>query len=186
MKCPSRAESSLTKVHYRSWKYRLNMNLYLRAGVHAAKFILLTTAAKSVTAFSAHNGQLMQIRNSRATIYRNMSLEPSGDDEIERYNDDAFGLVFLAGGLISQDVIFASTFLSFSAIAALSTYAGIVKTDARIPGIVAVTTLVFSPVFTSLISEEPLGINGAPPPIEIALCMISFLVSIFNWRRDQN
>jgi hypothetical protein len=106
------------------------------------------------------------------------------EKELERYNDDAFGLVFLAGGFISKDVDFAGTFLSVSAIAATSTYGGILSADARMPGIVALSTLLISPIIASLRSSGGLDNMHAPVPIEIVLCTVSFLVSIFNWRRQ--
>ena len=35
------------------------------------------------------------------------------------YNDDAFGLVFLTGSLVDQDIVFSTTFVLFSAVAAI-------------------------------------------------------------------
>ena len=106
------------------------------------------------------------------------------EKELGRYNDDAFGLVFLAGGFMSNDIDFAGTFLSVSAIAATSTYGGILSADARMPGVVALSTLLISPIIASLRSSGGLDNMHTPVPIEIALCTVSFLVSIFNWRRQ--
>ena len=106
------------------------------------------------------------------------------EDETERYNDDAFGLVFLTGGVILQDIDFAGTFLAVSAIVAGSTYA-LRRYDARLPGVVALATLTLSPLVSSLRSTGNLDHFSSPNAIEIGLCLISFCIALFNWKRLQ-
>jgi hypothetical protein len=151
-------------------------------------FITVVKSSTSVSAFVPHRriDHSRQINSSRTSVFLNISPRPPEDHtKLERYNDDAFGLVFLAGGLISQDIIFASTFLTISAITAISTSGGILNADARIPGTVALTTLVLSPIVESLRSTGSFENITPPVPIEIVLCTVSFLVSIFNWKRGQ-
>ena len=151
-------------------------------------FIFVSAAKSSafVPQYGVHHS--LRISNSNTMVYMNDSPRPPDNDmQLERYNDDSFGLVFLAGGLISKDIVFATTFLTLSAIAAASTYFGILDADERNPGIVALATLLLSSIVTSfLVSSGSFENFSTPPPIETALCTISFLVSIFNWaRREQ-
>jgi hypothetical protein len=111
-----------------------------------------------------------------------MSSKPP---KIIGYNDDAFGLVFLSGGLLTKDADFAGTFLILSAIAAASTSAGVVKTDTRLPGAVAVLTILISPIVASLRATGSLESLAPPDPIEIGLCTVSFIWAFVIWLREK-
>ena len=121
--------------------------------------------------------------DDRDSANTNINTNERVDSELEldRYNDDAFGLVFLAGGLISKDVYFAATFLALSAVASSATYVGIIKADARVAGAVALLTLIISPI---VMSNGSLNGMVAPLPIEICVCGVSILVAIFNSTRS--
>lgn len=106
------------------------------------------------------------------------------EEESERYNDDAFGLVFLTGGVILRDIDFAGTFLAISAIVAASTYA-FRRNDARLPGVVALSTLTLSPLVSSLRSTGNLDHISSPNAIEISLCLFSLSIALLNWKRSQ-
>ena len=120
-----------------------------------------------------------------------MRISPKGsnnevDDEMNRYNDDAFGLVFLAGSMFFQDYDFAGTFLAFSVVAATITNTGVLKSpDDRIPGLVALVTLAVSPFVASLRSMGTFGGVIAPTPLEITVCLVSFLWSQFKFNKEQ-
>jgi hypothetical protein len=107
------------------------------------------------------------------------------DDNFQRYNDDAFGLIFLIGGAASQDVDFAFTFLLLSAVAALGTSRGVVTNDPRVPGLVAISTLLVSPVVSSLRLTGSFDSISAPVPVEIGLCCVSMVVGLYNWKKEQ-
>ena len=99
-------------------------------------------------------------------------------DEENSYNDDAFGLLFLAGG--SQDVDFGGTFLVLSAIAAITK-----QNDDRAPAAVASMSLLISPVVSSLRQTGSLENISPPIPIEIGLCAISAIWAFVNWSRGR-
>ena len=116
--------------------------------------------------------------------------------DFQRYNDDAFGLVFLVGGFASQDINFSGTFLVLSAIAAIATSnGGLFKFDSRIPGVVAMMTLLVSPIVSSIrLTAGSSGGAGAgagsifdniqaPIPVEIGLCCFSLVVGFYQWKK---
>lgn len=112
-------------------------------------------------------------------------MDYKSPDEGNSYNDDAFGLVFLTGGVLSQDVDFVATFASLSAIAAVGTSAGIIEKDERAPAAVALITILVSPVVSSLRQTGSLE-NIAPPMIvEIGLCIVSAIWAFVNWSRQE-
>jgi hypothetical protein len=113
------------------------------------------------------------------------SKPPQKKSKLIGYNDDAFGLVFLSGGLLTKDADFEGTFLILSAIAAASTSAGIVKTDTRLPGAVAVLTILISPIVASLRATGSLESLALPDPIEIGLCTVSFIWAFVIWSREK-
>eukprot|EP00980_Cylindrotheca_fusiformis_P019699 scaffold6877_cov56-Cylindrotheca_fusiformis.AAC.3 len=110
------------------------------------------------------------------------------------YNDDAFGLVFLSGGILTQSVDFSGTFLVLSAIAAITTSIGIVpQDDARVPGVVAMITLLVYPIVAHLrmsssssTTESLMMIAPTPDPVAFGLCTISLLWSLFTWWSREN
>ena len=115
------------------------------------------------------------------------------------YNDDAFGLVFLSGLALTQDVAFEVAFVALSAVAAAATSSGIwnKENDARVPGAVALAAIalgrplvgsVFLPIFMNTASAdltegllELPPFTAIPPPIEIGICAISVAWAFFNW-----
>lgn len=105
--------------------------------------------------------------------------------ELQRYNDDAFGLVFLIGGFAYQDVDFALTFLSLSALAAIGTSKGTLDNDARIPGVVAITSLIVSKIVMSLRISGSLDMIQIPSSLETSVCLISMAVGIYKWNQGQ-
>lgn len=123
----------------------------------------------------------------RQTTILSMS---SGDKPPQRsklvgYNDDAFGLIFLTGGILTKDVDFVGTFLVLSSVAAICTSAEIVQ-DTRLPGVVAVVSLIISPVVASLRATGSLTSLAAPDPIAIGLCTISCVWAFYIWSRETN
>ena len=97
------------------------------------------------------------------------SKSPQDDDTNSRYyNDDAFGFVFLTGG---QDVDFVISFGSLSAIAAICTYFGVITKDTRTLALVAILTVIVSPIVTAVHQHKNLE---PPTPFEIGVCLISF------------
>lgn len=123
-----------------------------------------------------------QLRNTQRTA---LKMNYKSPDEGNSYNDDAFGLVFLTGGVISQDVEFVATFASLSAIAAISTSAGLLKKDERVPAAVALLTLLVSPFVSSLVQSGSLENIAAPMPVEIGLCTISAIWAFVNWSQEK-
>jgi hypothetical protein len=111
------------------------------------------------------------------------------------YNDDAFGLIFLTGGILSQDADFVVTFVALSAIAAFASNS-LKIIDTRLPGLVAMVTLVSTPIVTYLhatiimmMNDGPQGGSigwAAPQPIEIGLCLVSLAWSFAKWKQEQN
>jgi hypothetical protein len=79
-----------------------------------------------------------------------LQMNYKSPDEINSYNDDAFGLVFLTGGVLSQDVDFVASFAALSAIAAMGTNVGLIEKDERAPAAVAMLTLLITPAISSL------------------------------------
>jgi hypothetical protein len=103
------------------------------------------------------------------------------------YNDDAFGLVFLGGGLVAQDVLFSGLFLVLSTMAAIATnlksgfFPG---NNPRLAGSVAGVTLVVRLILLVWhVTLPPLSpVLGAGSDItastiwsEVALCSVSML-----------
>ena len=110
-------------------------------------------------------------------------MDYKSPDERNSYNDDAFGLVFLIGGLLSQDVDFVVTFASLSAIAAIGTNAKLVDKDERAPAVVAILTLLITPFISSLRQYGSVEQITTPLPVEIGLCTISAIWAFVNWSR---
>lgn len=102
-------------------------------------------------------------------------------DEGNSYNDDAFGLVFIAGGVLSRDVDFVATFATLSAAAAAFTGMGLVPKDERAPAVVATSTLLLSPFVASIRQHGgSLEYLSTPIPVEIGVCLISVIWSFVN------
>lgn len=122
-----------------------------------------------------------RLRGRSSTL---LHMNYKSPDEKNSYNDDAFGLIFLIGGILSQDVDFVVTFAALSTIAALSTNLGLVTKDERAPAVVATLTLLISPVISSLRQSGSLDQLAPPMPVEIGLCLISIIWAFVNyWSR---
>ncbi len=107
-------------------------------------------------------------------------------NESQRYNDDAFGLVFLIGGFGSKDVVFSTSFLILSALAALATSKGALKSDPRIPGVLAISSLLVTPVISSLTSTASLDHILMPSSLEIIVSCISLVAGFYKWKKVEN
>ena len=105
-------------------------------------------------------------------------------NEKNNYNDDAFGLVFLASAF-EGNVDFAGIFLVLSAIGAISTSSGILQKDDRLPGAVAVFTLLLSPIVSSLRLTGSFDNVSLPTTVEFGLVIISVLWSFINWKQQE-
>lgn len=106
------------------------------------------------------------------------------------YNDDAFGLIFLTGGVLSQDADFVVTFVALSAIAAIAS-SSFVEFDERLPGLVAMATLLVTPIVAFLHATIVDGGGGggiwaAPQPVEIGLCLVSLAWAFAKWSQEEN
>lgn len=140
-----------------------------------------------------HTGLSMaKIQSSPPNRNKNTETNVTAVRVQKNYNDDAFGLVFLTGACYVQDYDFAGTFLAASAAAAILTYSGTLSGDERLPGGVAMVTLILAPIVSSLrASGGSLDVHAhafqflLPPPIEIGLCAVSVAAAFFNWTRRQ-
>jgi len=112
-------------------------------------------------------------------------MDYKSPDEGNSYNDDAFGLVFLTGGVLSQDLDFVGTFLTLSAVAAAGTSGGIFGKDDRAPAAVAALTLLLTPVVASVRQTGSLENIAPPAAIEIGLCTISAIWAFVNWSQAE-
>ena len=151
----------------------------LATGNHVSAF--LHTSVVSLRQPTPQHTHRQQFRTDNAVI---MQMNYKSPDEGNSYNDDAFGFVFLTGGILTQDVDFVGTFAALSAIAAVGTGAGFVKKDERAPAVVATTTLLVAPVAASLRQSGSLGHLSAPMPAEFGLCLVSAAWAFFNWSRQ--
>lgn len=102
------------------------------------------------------------------------------------YNDDAFGLIFLSGGILAKDVDFSGTFLVLSALAATCTTVGTIKVDERIPAAVAFMTLLIAPIEASLRLSGSLGSVAPPSLVEVGLCTVSTSWAFVKWSRQES
>lgn len=157
--------------------------------VGGVQLLLLVALFSSVTSFSStfspsHRGVAPQQFN---LIRSDFSLQnsPSNDGD-QGYNDDAFGLIFLSGGILAKDVDFSGTFLALSAIAATCTTVGTIKFDERIPAAVALMTLLISPFESSLRLFGSLGSIAPPSLVELALCTVSATWAFVKWSKQES
>lgn len=102
------------------------------------------------------------------------------------YNDDAFGLIFLSGGILAKDLDFSGTFLVLSALAATGTTLGTIKFDERIPAAVAFMTLLIAPIESSLRLSGSLGSTTPPSIVEVGLCTVSAAWAFVKWSRQES
>ena len=124
------------------------------------------------------------IRYERSSRMTTLQMGYKSPDEQNNYNDDAFGLVFLASAF-GGHVDFAVTFLVLSAIGAISTSSSILQKDDRLPGAVAVFTLMLSPIVSSLRLTGSFDNMSLPTTVEFILVTISAIWSFINWKQQE-
>lgn len=153
--------------------------------------LLLLSLFSAVASFSSYyphrRAAIPHQFQKRFYIKSDFSLQsssPSNDDQ--GYNDDAFGLIFLTGGILAKDVDFSGTFLVLSALAATCTAVGTIKFDERIPAAVAFMTLLITPIETSLRLSGSFGIMSPPSLVEIGLCTVSAAWAFVRWSRQES
>ncbi len=120
-----------------------------------------------------------------AIMMRRDMMGYKSPDEGNSYNDDAFGLVFLTGGVLSRDADFVATFATLSAAAAVFAGMGLVAKDERAPAAVATATLLLSPFVASMRQHGSLEYLSPPIPVEIGVCLISVVWSFVNKSREE-
>ena len=123
------------------------------------------------------------VQNQEKHLNRDLSRKSSPNNDYQGYNDDAFGLIFLSGGILAKDADFSGTFLVLSALAATFTTAGKIKFDERIPAVVAFATLLIAPFESSLRLSGSLLTVTPPSLVEIGLCTVSALWAYLKWLR---
>ncbi len=106
------------------------------------------------------------------------------------YNDDAFGLVFLCGSFVAQDIVFSTTFLIGSAMAALLVKQGKLSFSNRIPAIIAGLSLLVASLPTVALQSTSLIASKTDSAwqVELVACSISiiygFIVSPMLSRKE--
>ncbi|KAL7492317.1 hypothetical protein ACHAWT_001500 [Skeletonema menzelii] len=151
--------------------------------------VLFFSTANSFSPFSPSSRReavlhLHQKQLKRIKSVSSLNNSPSNSDQ--GYNDDAFGLIFLSGGILAKDVDFSGTFLVLSAVAATCTTTGTIKFDERIPAAVAFMTLLISPIESSLRLSGSLGSVSPPSLVELGLCMVSASWAFVKWSRQES
>ena len=131
---------------------------------------------------SGWGGDVVLTANSLTS--RGIMMSRGSPDDANSYNDDAFGLIFLTGGILSQDADFVGTFALLSASAAACTRIGLVARDARAPAAVAISTLLLSPMVASIRRYGSFEYVTSPLPVEIGLCLISIVWAFVNKLRE--
>ena len=102
-----------------------------------------------VNAFSqmkTYNAIKSKDNSATVALLSNGSDNTNGNND---YNDDAFGFVLLIGYLVTQDAIFAGTFLVLSALAATATRSGSLPATSVVPSAVAGSTFVIDSILPS-------------------------------------
>lgn len=100
------------------------------------------------------------------------------------YNDDAFGLVFLCGSFVAQDVVFSTTFLLFSAVVATACKQGKIQFTSQVPAVVAGLSFLVANLLSLILIQNTAATSDNIPgwllsksesalQVEIAVCFIS-------------
>mmetsp|Transcript_6993 Transcript_6993/g.10200 ORF Transcript_6993/g.10200 Transcript_6993/m.10200 type:complete len:169 (-) Transcript_6993:75-581(-) len=165
--------------------------MLLHKFVVGVQLLLLVALFSSVSSFSptfspSHRGVAVAVAVPQQfkLIRSDFSLQNSPSNGDQGYNDDAFGLIFLSGGILAKDVDFSGTFLVLSAIAATCTTIGTIKFDERIPAAVAFMTLLISPIESSLRLSGSLGSVAPPSLVELGLCTVSAAWAFVKWSKQ--
>lgn len=107
---------------------------------------------------------------------RDVAMFLSNDNNSQKvntdYNDDAFGFVFLGGFVVTQDPLFAGTFLLLSAIAAIATRNGKFPATNAVPAAVAGLTLIVSLLLPKDQLYQLLTIQRPEPSLPVDACWI--------------
>jgi len=149
--------------------------------------ILFSSVASFSPSFPpSHRGVAVAVPQQFKPIRSDFSLQNSPSNGDQGYNDDAFGLIFLSGGILAKDVDFSGTFLVLSAIAATCTTIGTIKFDERIPGAIAFMTLLISPIESSLRLSGSLGSIAPPSLVELGLCTVSATWAFVKWSKQES
>ena len=153
------------------------------------QLFLLVALFSTANSFSPSHQREVMPHKFQKQYKRNKSVSPlqsfpsNGD---QGYNDDAFGLIFLSGGILARDVDFSGTFLVLSAVAATCITIGTIKFDERIPAAVAFMTLLISPIESSLRLSGSMGSISPPSLVEIGLCTVSAIWAFAKWSRKES
>jgi hypothetical protein len=112
-----------------------------------------STSSSSSSSISLLGVKYHPIASNTALPLSNQSND-SINNSNNNYNDDAFGFVFLGGLVLTQDPLFAGTFLLFSAFAAIATRQAVVPANNAVPAAVAGCTLLWTLVVREMVPEE--------------------------------
>jgi hypothetical protein len=135
-------------------------------------------------------------------LSRKLDLNSSSNDDDDddnknkhsrgAYNDDCFGLIFLSGLAVTNDPIFAGTFLALSSLAAVATSLGELPASSRkIPAAVAGFTLLATPVMKTVlpriisINSVEDSLSGSRSWIEVAVCFVSLFYGFIFSREEK-
>ena len=157
-----------------------------RSIFHLLLLILSFSSVTSFSSFSHHRTWTTTYHGVGVTHNKSavtLQMSPMNDDQ--SYNDDAFGLIFLSGGILAKNADFSGTFLALSAVAATCTTVGVIKADERIPAAVAIMTLFISPIESSLRLTGSLESVSPPSLVEIGLCSVSAAWAFLKWSRQE-
>ena len=154
----------------------------VRAGVSAYDDEICRGHARN----GVYHRHIFGLRSSYSIISKmrhhgcNACLNNSNKSPPKDEDTDAFGFVFLTGGVLSQDIDFVITFGSLSAIAALCTYFKVIDQDnTRTSALVAILTIIVTPFITS-IHQHGSSYFEPPMPIEIGVCLLSVIWAFVN------
>jgi hypothetical protein len=158
----------------------------------------MTNTLSSMTRNVPSTKKSSTLRHSRAPVLRPLfstslcSKKTNSSSETRKkkkryavveYNDDAFGLVFLCGAFVAQDGVFSTTFVLFSAAAAIACRQGKIQFTNQVPAAVAGTSLLVGSVLSQAMQATsaslPDGLvflkSESALQVELAVCSISIL-----------
>lgn len=141
---------------------------------------------RSRVSFAGRSDKLRRALVCKSSRKIDLNSRSNDDDDDDKkkdsrgaYNDDCFGLIFLSGLAVTNDPIFAGTFLTLSSLAALATSLGkLPESSRKIPAAVAGFTLLATPVMKTVlpriisISVEDSS-SSSRSWIELAVCFVS-------------
>jgi hypothetical protein len=148
---------------------------------------------------ASSTGQSAKLRRALiGQLSRKFDLHSSSNDDDKNkhsrngaYNDDCFGLIFLSGLSVTNDSIFAGTFLTLSSLAAVATSLGKLPASSRkIPAAVAGFTLLATPVMKTVLPRIIIisvddSLSGSRSWIEVAVCFVSLFYGFIFSREEK-